>query len=59
MNKFEVLDEKQLVTVTGGKKVDWVKCYVGSAGFALTGLAAGGALGYWGGVATGYATFCR
>lgn len=45
--------------ISGGKKKDWVKCYVGAIGSAVGGFAAGGPLGYWGGAAVGYATFCR
>lgn len=59
MKNLEVLDESQLMCISGGKKKDWVKCYVGAIGSAVGGFAAGGPLGYWGGAAVGYATFCR
>lgn len=62
MSKVEVLNEKELTTVVGGKNgknVDWVKCYVGGVASAVAGFATGGPVGYWAGAGVGYATFCR
>ena len=45
MSKVEVLNEKELTTVVGGKNgknVDWVKCYVGGVASAVAGFATGG-----------------
>lgn len=41
------------------KKPDLAKCLIGGGGSALLGFASGGPIGYWGGAAVGYATFCR
>lgn len=71
ISQFELLDTELLSTVEGG---GWVKCGLGTAGGALTGGVAGGAVGtvtlpilgtvsgaaagFWGGAATGAASFC-
>ncbi|HHU66039.1 bacteriocin class II family protein [Streptococcus sp.] len=69
--QFDVMTEAELSTVEGG---GLVKCGLGTVGGALTGGVAGAAVGtvtlpifgtvsgtaagFWGGAATGAATFC-
>ena len=71
MEQFEIMDTDMLACVEGG---GWIKCGLGVVGGALTGGVAGGAVGtvtlpffgtvsgaaagFWGGAATGAATFC-
>ena len=70
-DQFDVMTDAELSTVEGG---GWVKCGLGTVGSALTGGVAGAtvgtvtlpifgtvsgtAAGFWGGAATGAATFC-
>ncbi|GGE29051.1 Blp family class II bacteriocin [Streptococcus himalayensis] len=70
-SQFELLDIELLETVEGG---GWIKCGLGTVGGALTGgvvgsaagtvtlpifgTVSGAAAGFWGGAATGAATFC-
>ena len=70
-DQFDVMTDAELSTVEGG---GWVKCGLGTVGSALTGGVAGAAVGtvtlpifgtvsgtaagFWGGAATGAATFC-
>lgn len=71
ISQFPVLTTESLATIIGG---GWIKCALGTVGGALTGGVAGGAVGtvslpivgtvsgvtagFWGGAATGAATFC-
>lgn len=47
------------IQVVEKKNPDLAKCLIGGGGSALLGFASGGPIGYWGGAAVGYATFCR
>lgn len=56
LSNFKDLSFEELEMVEGG--VNWVKCYAGTLGSAVLGFGTMGPLGYWGGAAVGYATFC-
>ncbi|WP_267248357.1 Blp family class II bacteriocin [Streptococcus sp. Marseille-Q5986] len=71
VKQFEVMDEVMLSNIEGG---GWIKCGLGVVGGALTtgiagsavgtvtlpiiGTVSGAAVDFWGGAATGAATFC-
>lgn len=50
----------QVVTTQREQKIpERALCLIGGGGSALLGFASAGPLGYWGGAAVGFATFCR
>lgn len=57
-NEYVELNENEMASVIGGIKKSTLKCYLGTGGSAVTGMLAGGVVGYWAGAAVGYASFC-
>lgn len=58
LKNFSEVNEKELKKVVGGKKPDLLKCLAGG-GMAVSGMLAGGPVGYFAGAAVGFASFCR
>ena len=50
----------QVLTTQQEQKIpERALCLIGGGGSAILGFASAGPLGYWGGAAVGFATFCR